>query len=521
MIMNKNYFFLIIFFSLFSQSYAQVTGNVFPCGGGTDTLIINSDCSSIWASDSTGSNVLSTTDTLVFGPIYNDTTIYLVGLNGDMDSSCPLPNNASAFTGNVRGYYFTSPVDMIITGLWVPNDFSTNSQNVEVVIFDNQTPPPLWSSTTNAFQSKGYWNNYPANDTIQTCIKIDSGDVVGIYGQRGSVNGYAPAPYVSMINGTPVTFTRTGMQQSLAAGPMNNIWSENGLDFGRVEFFYDVNPDTASVTPINIIVPQPTTPTTSFETLCGDDSIFVGGAYQDTAGTYRDTLTSVNGCDSVHITTLSISPDYSFLWNNEVICLGDSILLGGAYQKTAGIYIDSLQTVNGCDSNVFTFLDIKSYPVVNIPNHDTLCVQVSPFNINATPVGGVYSGSGVSGTMFDPSSAIMGANSIIYTFTDTVGCTSADTAIFYVQACTSIGETTLQGCQVYPNPVIDVVTVQLPNNTTVGEALMYSSNGALVETIKLSKKTTNIDFVSHKPGVYILEIKNVTGQSARFRLIKK
>ena len=498
---------------------AAVTGDVFPCGGGTNTLINNGSCGSIWASDSAGTNVLSLTDTLVFGPITDDTTLYLIGLQGNQNTSAPLPPHSSNFSGNVRGYWFTSPVDMIITGLWVPNEGSTANQSVEVVIFDNQTPPPLWSQTTNAFVSQGYWTNYPANDTIDACIQVAAGDVVGIYGQRGNLNSYGTSPYVSDIDGNAVTFTRSGMQQSLQTNQMANIFQESGPSISRIEFFYDVNPTLGAVTPVNIVVPQPTSASTS-ATICDGDSIYLGGGYQTTAGVYIDTLVSSLGCDSVLTTTLSTDQSY-YNVTSANICLGDSIYLGGAYQTTAGFYTDSLQTVLGCDSTIVTFLDITSPPnVIFTDPGDTICAQASAFSMNGSPAGGVYSGTGVSGDMFDPAAANLGANIILYEVTDGP-CYESASAIFYVQNCASIGEPTLEGVSVYPNPALSELTVSLPDHVSDGTALLYDSRGRLVQTHTLSETVSTLDIGALSAGVYVIEINNTIGQSAQFRLIKK
>ena len=40
------------------------------------------------------------------------------------------------------------------------------------------------------------------------------------------------------------------------------------------------------------------------------------------------------------------------------ICEGDSLFLGGNYQNTPGVYIDTLTTSNGCDSIIFSNLDL-------------------------------------------------------------------------------------------------------------------------------------------------------------------
>jgi hypothetical protein len=500
---------------------SSVTGDVFPCGGGTDTLINNGSCGAIWASDSLGTNILSLTDTLILGPITDDTTLYLVGLQGNQNASAPLPAHGSNFSGNVRGYWFTSPVDMIITGFWVPTEGSTGAQNVECVIFNNQTPPPLWSNTTNDFVSQGYWSSYPANDTIDACIQVLAGDVIGIYGNRGNdVNSYGAAPFVSDIDGNAVTFTRSGMQQPLTTNQMANIFQEAGGSISRIEFFYDVNPTPGGTTPVNVIVPQPKA-TASNATICDGDSILLGGAYQTVAGMYVDSLTTSFGCDSIHTTTLSADQSY-FIQASSNICIGDSILLGGAYQTASGFYTDSLQTALGCDSIIVTFLDVTSFPVVTFTNPgDTVCAQASAFSMNGAPSGGVYTGNGVSGDMFDPSAANVGANDIIYVYTDSVGCAGNDSATFYVQDCASIGEATLVGVSVYPNPASSIITVALPDHVSEGIAVLYDANGRLVQSHTLTETVSTLEISSLSAGVYVVEINNTIGQSAQFRLIKK
>ncbi|MBL4657939.1 MAG: hypothetical protein JKX73_08065, partial [Flavobacteriales bacterium] len=97
--------------------------------------------------------------------------------------------------------------------------------------------------------------------------------------------------------------------------------------------------------------------TTLMYSICNGDSMFLGGAYQTMIGNYYDTLVASNGCDSVLTTVLAIDSIYTE--NISVsICDGDSILLGGMYQNTAGNYVDALTTSNGCDSVVTTYLSI-------------------------------------------------------------------------------------------------------------------------------------------------------------------
>ncbi|WP_041627631.1 CARDB domain-containing protein [Owenweeksia hongkongensis] len=83
--------------------------------------------------------------------------------------------------------------------------------------------------------------------------------------------------------------------------------------------------------------------------ICEGQSILVGGAAQTMAGTYYDTLQTSLGCDSVLATIVSITPVDSTQSTTNLIA-GDSLLVGGAYQTTSGTYYDTFTATNGCDS---------------------------------------------------------------------------------------------------------------------------------------------------------------------------
>jgi len=155
------------------------------------------------------------------------------------------------------------------------------------------------------------------------------------------------------------------------------------------------NSDTAELTVNPIQVSE------SDIVLC-DDSLFVGGAWQTTSGVYYNTVQSSLGCDSILQTNLAI--ENSFYQEGSVqICQGDSILLYGTYVSTAGNYYDSLQTVNGCDSVYMTTLEVA--PVYSFTNNYSLCPGDSVF------AEGNWQFS--TGTYTDFFSTIMGCDSTV------------------------------------------------------------------------------------------------------------
>ncbi len=83
--------------------------------------------------------------------------------------------------------------------------------------------------------------------------------------------------------------------------------------------------------------------------LCGALTFTWHGTVYTESGVYVDTLQSVEGCDSICILELNMPPVYYFTEESEV-CEGDTFQWHGRTLTKSGIYTDSLTTIDGCDS---------------------------------------------------------------------------------------------------------------------------------------------------------------------------
>ncbi len=111
-----------------------------------------------------------------------------------------------------------------------------------------------------------------------------------------------------------------------------------------------------------------------------------GGSVTNSAGTYVDTLLTVNGCDSVITTNLTINPTYAYTVF-QTICPSDLYILPtGIPVNTTGIYIDTLSTINGCDSVITTNLTVVP-PAITVSNDTQVCLG-SSVQLNAS--GGLF-----------------------------------------------------------------------------------------------------------------------------------
>ncbi|TNE62864.1 MAG: T9SS type B sorting domain-containing protein, partial [Bacteroidetes bacterium] len=166
--------------------------------------------------------------------------------------------------------------------------------------------------------------------------------------------------------------------------------------------------------------------------ICAEEVYDVGGQLFDTPGYYTVVLTALNGCDSTVYLDLSVLPTYEIPLSAS-ICAGDSLFVGGAFQTVSGMYIDSLVTVNGCDSVMITDLTVHDLPLVAINAPAVIC----PGDPVAISAGAFTSYSWSPGGETDPTITITQPGTYAVTVTDANGCMAADTAVL-TAFCSSV-----------------------------------------------------------------------------------
>jgi len=78
------------------------------------------------------------------------------------------------------------------------------------------------------------------------------------------------------------------------------------------------------------------------------------------------------------------------------------------------------------DDTSYLTINSNPNPVIVFPAVNDLCSDNPSINLSAIPIGGAYSGNGLSGNTFTPSTSIIGNNIITYDFTDANGCNDAE-----------------------------------------------------------------------------------------------
>lgn len=316
-----------------------------------------------------------------------------------------------------------------------------------VAVNGGSTPAYQWqvNGVNAGTNSDTYTSSALADGDVVTCILTSnascassstatSNDItMSVSGSVAPTVSIAAAPGETVCIGTNVTFTAT---PGNGGSSPSYQWTLNGANVGTNSDTYSNN---ALVTGDQVQC------TMTSNSTCATTS---------TATSQVITMTVNNSL----VPTVSASGPLTF-------CQGGSVELtasaaagyvwspGGETTQSitvdaAGVYSVTVNDGNGCSgSDAGTTVIVNALPVVTLGTFASVCDTVGAFALTGgSPSGGTYSGTGVSGSDFDPSVAGAGTFQIIYSYTNTDGCTNEAAAPLTVDNCSGGG-----GCTSAPD----------------------------------------------------------------------
>jgi|GEM_PF-5927412 len=147
-----------------------------------------------------------------------------------------------------------------------------------------------------------------------------------------------------------------------------------------------------------VIKPLPTMTCPSNSSVCVDAAAYVLTGASPAGGTYSGTGVSANNFNPA---TAGVGPH----------------TITYSYTDTAG---------NGCSNSCSFTITVNPLPTMTCPSNSSVCVDAAAYVLTgASPVGGTYSGTGVSANNFDPATAGVGPHTITYSYTDGNGCSNS------------------------------------------------------------------------------------------------
>jgi len=148
-------------------------------------------------------------------------------------------------------------------------------------------------------------------------------------------------------------------EQTICRGDTILLGDQKIFEPGDYQYTFPENDqrcDSTVMLRLNVLEPRFDTLNLS---LCRNDILFIGATRIDGPGRYDTRLTASNGCDSlIHIVVTERPAIRTFL--EERVCEADGYLFGGELRTQTGIYLDTLQANNGCDSIVQLTLSVDA-----------------------------------------------------------------------------------------------------------------------------------------------------------------
>lgn len=248
-------------------------------------------------------------------------------------------------------------------------------------------------------------------------------------------------------------------------------------------------------------------------TSCDSLTWINGVTYYASDSTAQDTLSSMDGCDSIltlHLTIVNES------YGTDVITACDSTVWidGNSYYSSNNTATHTIANARGCDSIVTLDLTINTVSAFVDVVGTTLTAQavLAEYQWLKCNDDGSY-----TLLLNDTNQSFTATQSGDYALQVTDQCTDTSECITVTVVGLS-GTSLFDGTMVFPNPTQGSINVQL-GTLKVAELKLFNTMGQLVQTATVTDRGHQLK-IEGAPGVYFLEL-NSQDITKRFRIVKE
>jgi len=371
--------------SAVSTPPTNILGNTTICISNSTTLIINggslaSGSAWTWHADSCNATPIGTGTSITVSP--TTTTTYYVNAIGICDTSACVAITVTVGT-NVTGSfnhsictgssYLFNGQNLTTSGLY--KDTLTSISGCDSILTLNLTVTSPLATSFNHSICTG--SSYLFNGQNLTAS--------GMYKDTLTATGGCDS--IITLNLTVTSPLTSSFNHSICTGSSYLFNGQNLTASGMYKDTLTATGGCDSIITLNLTVTSPLT--SSFNhSICTGSSYLFNGQNLTTTGIYKDTLTALGGCDSIITLNLTVTNALTSSFNQS-ICTGNSYLFNGQNLTIAGAYKDTLTSIGGCDSIVT--LNLSVTPSLTSSFNHSICTGNSYlFNGQNLTIAGAY-----------------------------------------------------------------------------------------------------------------------------------
>ncbi len=259
-------------------------------------------------------------------------------------------------------------------------------------------------------------------------------------------------------------------------------------------------------------------------------------------GVYTVVVTNSSGC-SVTSAATTITANALPSVNagaDQAICKGSSATLTGAGADTyvwdngvsngisflpttsATYTVTGTNSTTGCSNTDQVVVTVNMLPIVTLSSFNDVCDTSGLIQLTGgLPLGGTYTGQGVSTNMFNTGIGI-GAYTITYTYTDNNFCSDSTSQTLTVIHCSGAGieEQHETSVMLYPNPSFNILFVKSTEEWIGSSFELTDIAGKAVLQGKLISDLQSFDIAMLASGSYYFNLANSSGL-IRINLVKQ
>lgn len=333
------------------------------------------DITADWGDFTCGTSTVSTGLPIVFLQQLNAVFNYD---NATCTATFSATGGLNAYYANPYSYTITSPSGSVVSSgtlsPGVSNSYIGSEAGIYTVqINDGACPQTFTFDATNC-------NNPCTPTTTNLNLAICDGESILLGGAQQTQSGIYTDVFITSQGCDSTVIT------NLSINPVDKVTKEHDLCPGgslqigsSIYTTQGVYVDTLQALTgcdsivTSIVFMLPTINTNLNATICAGSVYSFNGTQLATEGVYQDTLATADGCDSIVVLSLFVTPPNSS-YDVAEICIGEVYEFGNQTYTESGIYQDTIQTSTGCDSLSILELSVIDceFQISNIltPNDD-------------------------------------------------------------------------------------------------------------------------------------------------------